>query len=468
MSIGEQIIRVCIAFRKLGHLDLRGAVSVRLPEGQGVLVTPGYGPGVPPPAWLTPEDLVVADLEGRQLQGRWRPPRDLQLHLQLYAARPEINAIVFSQSRTALAFGAVERPLLPLTHEEASLASAGIPRFGSGELIATAEQGQALARALGERPVALLPGQGAVAVGAGLAEAAMRTHNLEGLARINAFIAPLGARFTVSPARAAYIDSQRHGSDAYLAYFESIASAAAAPPARPSDASNEDLRARLALASRLLYHRGLVQFLEHVSHRLPDGSGFLMTPAKHMGQMQPEDLATVDWEGRWVAGPLTPPPFRWYHRDLLRARPEVQAIVHTHQVYGRAYALADLQPLPLYRGSARVVRAPIPIYPVPDLIFDEEHRVGAVAALGAGSTVHELSHGIDYVSRDLAESTVAALQFEEACALDHLARALGAPQALSASVLDQLDAEEPSAEEWWQDYVSELPAAMRLAAQPGA
>ncbi len=32
--------------------------SARLPEAGSVLVTPGYGPSVPPPAWLRKEDLV--------------------------------------------------------------------------------------------------------------------------------------------------------------------------------------------------------------------------------------------------------------------------------------------------------------------------------------------------------------------------------------------------------------------------
>lgn len=459
MQLHDQILLTFRALRRLGLIDLRGHLSARLPNNN-LLITPGASLAVPPPACLTADDLVQVDLNGNQISGRWGPPRDLELHLQIYRTHREIASVLYAQPRTVLAYMAATAELLPLTHVESELVMPPLPRFGHGELITRPQQATSLVNLMASRPMMLLPGQGVVALGGSVAEAGARCYQLELLASVNAVAATLPNAHLVGAEDSARVVSQRAGADDYITYFAAVAGPAPLPCSADLAAQpvldETEIRTRVTLACRLLYRHRLVELLEHVSHRLPDASRFLISPRKHLGQLEPGDLATVDMEGKWLAGPLAPPPFLFLHRDMFLARPEIKAIVHTHQLYARAYAIAGEPVLPLYRAGANWLRQPAPIYPVPDLIFDEVHRRGTLAALGQSKLVHERSHGTDYLAPTIEAATVAAIHYELAVKLQHQARALGTPVPLPAEVLDALSAEDPPAEAWWRDYLTDL------------
>ena len=59
--------------------------------------------GVPYDA-MTPEDMVVVDLEGRAVEGKWKPSSDTPTHVELYKAFPECGGIVHTHSRWATTF----------------------------------------------------------------------------------------------------------------------------------------------------------------------------------------------------------------------------------------------------------------------------------------------------------------------------------------------------------------------------
>ena len=75
-----------------------GNVSVRL--GGSVLATPsGACKG-----FLSPEDLVLTDLEGSPLAGRSRPSSELRMHLRIYRLRSDVRAVVHAHPPTATGF----------------------------------------------------------------------------------------------------------------------------------------------------------------------------------------------------------------------------------------------------------------------------------------------------------------------------------------------------------------------------
>jgi len=69
---------------------------------------------------LKPEDLVIADLEGRTVEGSLRPSSDLPTHLSLYRSFEGVNGVVHTHSRyaTAWAQAAAEIPCLGTTHAD--------------------------------------------------------------------------------------------------------------------------------------------------------------------------------------------------------------------------------------------------------------------------------------------------------------------------------------------------------------
>lgn len=53
---------------------------------------------------MTPEDMVVVDIDGNHVEGRWRPSSDTATHLALYSAFPACGGIVHTHSRWATSF----------------------------------------------------------------------------------------------------------------------------------------------------------------------------------------------------------------------------------------------------------------------------------------------------------------------------------------------------------------------------
>lgn len=58
---------------------------------------------------MTAEDLAVVDLEGRRVEGRWKPSSDTDTHLALYRAFPALGGIVHTHSRWATSFAQAGR-----------------------------------------------------------------------------------------------------------------------------------------------------------------------------------------------------------------------------------------------------------------------------------------------------------------------------------------------------------------------
>lgn len=69
---------------------------------------------------LSPEDMVVVDLKGNVVEGKYRPSSDTATHLELYLAFPEVGGIVHTHSSwaTSWAQAAREIPCYGTTHAD--------------------------------------------------------------------------------------------------------------------------------------------------------------------------------------------------------------------------------------------------------------------------------------------------------------------------------------------------------------
>lgn len=148
-----------------------GNVSVR--EGDKVLITPT---GVDYRA-LRQEDIPTVDLSGKPLQGTMEPTSELPLHLAVYAARPDVSAIVHTHALHATAVSTLVDSV-PNIHY--ALAATGAPvevadyaTYGSDALARNA------IAALGGGGSCLLRNHGTVSVAADLDTAYARAEVLE-------------------------------------------------------------------------------------------------------------------------------------------------------------------------------------------------------------------------------------------------------------------------------------------------
>ncbi len=69
---------------------------------------------------MTAEDMVVVDLEGKVVEGKWKPSSDTPTHVELYKAFPEVGGIVHTHSRWATSFAqaGMDIPAMGTTHAD--------------------------------------------------------------------------------------------------------------------------------------------------------------------------------------------------------------------------------------------------------------------------------------------------------------------------------------------------------------
>ena len=69
---------------------------------------------------MTAEDMVVVDLDGKVVEGKYNPSSDTPTHVELYKAFPNIGGIVHTHSRWATTYAQSEKsiPVLGTTHAD--------------------------------------------------------------------------------------------------------------------------------------------------------------------------------------------------------------------------------------------------------------------------------------------------------------------------------------------------------------
>lgn len=76
---------------------------------------------------MTPDDMVVTDLDGNIVEGRWKPSSDTPTHVELYKAFPECGGIVHTHSRWATTFAQAGMPIPALGTTQADYFYGDIP-----------------------------------------------------------------------------------------------------------------------------------------------------------------------------------------------------------------------------------------------------------------------------------------------------------------------------------------------------
>jgi ribulose-5-phosphate 4-epimerase/fuculose-1-phosphate aldolase len=180
-----------------GVLDGFGHVSARHDKDPGrFLLARSMAP-----ALVTAADIMEFDLDGNAVDARGRTAYlERFIHSEIYRAHPAVQAVVHSHSPAVIPFGVVGVPLRPIFHLGGFL-GAGVPVFeirdaagpASDMLVRDPALGAALARTLGEAPVALMRGHGDVVVGRSVREAVFRAIYTEVNARLESEALRLGA-----------------------------------------------------------------------------------------------------------------------------------------------------------------------------------------------------------------------------------------------------------------------------------
>ena len=140
---------------------------------------------------LTPENMVVVDLEGKVIEGRYKPSSDTAAHLYIYRHRPEINGVVHTHSPFATAFAAAGKPIPPVLTAICDEFGGPIPVGGYAK-VGGDEIGRILIESIGASPAILMKNHGAFTIGKTPEDAIKAAVMLESNARTVFYAMQLG------------------------------------------------------------------------------------------------------------------------------------------------------------------------------------------------------------------------------------------------------------------------------------
>lgn len=168
MNCKEKLVRA--GREMLGRgltVETFGNLSIRDPETELVYLTPSamaYHT-------ITEEDVVVVDMEGNLVEGHRRPTIEKEVHLSLYRAHPEVNAIIHTHPIHSQVFAVLRRPIPPVMDEAAQVLG-GTVKVAEYALPGTEALAQSVCAAMeGRVRACLMANHGAVCVGATMEQA---------------------------------------------------------------------------------------------------------------------------------------------------------------------------------------------------------------------------------------------------------------------------------------------------------
>lgn len=164
---------------------------------------------------------------------------------------------------------------------------------------------------------------------------------------------------------------------------------------------------------------------------------FLITPTGvPVEEITPSKIVSVGFDGKVIG--IGKPSSEWhFHCDILKARPDIRAVVHTHSPHATALACLreDIPPfhyMIAVAGGDTVRCAPYALFGT------EQLSAHAVEALADRKACLLANHGMITLGRDLDEAMAIAVEIESLCQQYLLARQVGRPTLLSADEMAQV------------------------------
>ncbi|OGO63410.1 MAG: L-ribulose-5-phosphate 4-epimerase [Chloroflexi bacterium RBG_19FT_COMBO_47_9] len=113
---------------------------------------------------LTPENMVVVDLDGKVVEGKYKPSSDTLAHTYIYRHRSDVNGVVHTHSTFATAWAAAGKPIPPVLTAICDEFGGPIP-VGSYARIGSDEIGKEIIRSIGTSPAILMKNHGVFTIG---------------------------------------------------------------------------------------------------------------------------------------------------------------------------------------------------------------------------------------------------------------------------------------------------------------
>lgn len=139
---------------RFGLATAFGHASARLPGTNSFLLPTRRSPG------LADEGrLLTLDIEGKILAGEGEPNSEFWIHARIYAARPDVGAVVHAHPPACVCLTQIGQPHR-IVHNQGGIFAGGVPEYERIGLIRSRELGELLARKLGQGIAVMMRGHG--------------------------------------------------------------------------------------------------------------------------------------------------------------------------------------------------------------------------------------------------------------------------------------------------------------------
>jgi ribulose-5-phosphate 4-epimerase/fuculose-1-phosphate aldolase len=180
-----------------GFIEGFGHISARLPGADRYIIT-RHSLALD----ARPQDFIVFDLDGKQVDGEGIAPGENPIHLEILRARPDVASVIHYHGMYSTAFTTSGEVLRPI-HLMGTLFHDGIPVYQDPRLVSDRARGAALARALGTHRAVLMRAHGAAITGETVEDAVAAAFLFEENARRACISATLGRPIWIDDATAA-------------------------------------------------------------------------------------------------------------------------------------------------------------------------------------------------------------------------------------------------------------------------
>jgi L-fuculose-phosphate aldolase len=195
-------------------------------------------------------------------------------------------------------------------------------------------------------------------------------------------------------------------------------------------AAHREIKERLIMAGKVLVAEGQDDFTRgHISFRLPDDPSLFFMKAHSIGldEITMQNILTIDLEGNVVAGTARRHSEVYIHSEILKVRPDVNCVIHTHPTYATALS-ATGRGLKCYSQPGALFYESLGTYTdTINLIRSHAMGAGVARALGQGRGVLLKNHGVVVTGSTIDEAVIGVIMLENGAMVQLLAEAAGDP-----------------------------------------
>ncbi|MBE6899677.1 MAG: class II aldolase/adducin family protein [Ruminococcaceae bacterium] len=170
----------------------------------------------------------------------------------------------------------------------------------------------------------------------------------------------------------------------------------------------------------------------NISVRDPETGYVYLTPSgMPYDTIVEDDIVVMDIDGNRIEGERKPTIEHAMHLGIMRNRPDVNAVVHTHPVYSQVFALLHENIPPVIDEAAQILGDEVRVteYALPG---SPEMAENAIKALGNDAACLLANHGAVAVGKDMDAAFRVCTILEMTSQIYYMARCIGEPKAIDA------------------------------------